>query len=138
MKCPGLHCPGCRDGGGKVIVIVGGIAAGMLAAEWVAAHAWEVLAVTAACGALAVAAVVALMRWADRRDARHAAEHPFLVARDAAALTATVTPQVTQETTRPAIVNNYYIRIDPASREAARIIRTAIPGQSGDAITEGN
>ena len=48
------------------------------------------------------------------------------------ALTATVTPQVTQGTTPPAIVNNYHIHFDPADREAARIIRTALPGIAGE------
>jgi hypothetical protein len=82
-RCEGLHCRGCRDGGsGKAVLAGGGIVAGVLAAEWVAAHAWEVLAVTAVCGALAVAAVVALLRWAQRRDARHAAGMPFLTVRE--------------------------------------------------------
>ncbi len=71
------HCPGCGDGDGAAVVIGGGILAGIIAVEWVASHAWEVLAVTAACGALAVAAVAALIRWGDRREARHAIEHPF-------------------------------------------------------------
>jgi hypothetical protein len=75
-SCEGLHCPGCQGGGGKAVAVGGGIVAVVLAVEWVAAHAWEVLAVTTVCGALAVAAVVALMRWADRRKARHAARAP--------------------------------------------------------------
>ena len=115
-------------------------AAALAAAEvlaWVASHAWEILIITAVCGALAVAAVIALMRWGDRREARHAIEHPFLVTRGEPlpTVTATVTPQAIQGAL-PAIVNNYYIRIDPGSQEAARIIRTAIPGMAGDAITE--
>jgi hypothetical protein len=89
MKCPGLHCPGCGDGSGQPVLYGGGALAAVLAAEWVTAHAWEVLAVTAACGALAVAAVVALMRWGDRRAARHAIEHPFLI-------TARPVPEITR------------------------------------------
>ena len=54
------------------------------ALAWVAEHLVEVAAVSAACGALAVAAVVALMRWADRRDARRAALGPLMVTRAAA------------------------------------------------------
>ena len=134
MACAGLHCSGC----------VGGSAAPPLAltvllgATWVAEHIIEVAITSAACGALAVAAVVALMRWADRRDARLAARGPLLITRGAPrpALTATVIPQVIQGTPPSAVTNNYYIRIDPADREAARIIRTALPGMAGD-ITEG-
>ena len=44
---------------------------------WVAEHLIEVIAVSAACGVLAVAAVVVLMRWADRSDARRAAQWQF-------------------------------------------------------------
>jgi NADH:ubiquinone oxidoreductase subunit 6 (subunit J) len=101
----------------------------MLAVEWVAAHAVEVLAVTALCGAVAVAAVVALMRWGDRRERRHMSERPFLVSRTVADLTATVIPQVTQGTPAPAIENHYHIHLDPADREAARLIRQALPAQ---------
>lgn len=128
------RCPG-GGGGGKVVLVGGGALAGILALEWVAAHAWEVLTVTALCGIGAAAAVVALMRWGDRRERRHMAERPFLVSRtEPATLTATVIPQVSQGTTAPAIENHYHIHFDPADREAARIIRTALPGLSG-AIT---
>ena len=128
--CEGLHCAGCRDGAGKAVLVGGGI----LAVEWVASHAWEVLAVTAACGALAVSAVVALMRWGDRREARHMAEHPLLVTRaESASVTTTVTPQVSRGASVPAIENHYHIHLDPADREGARIIRTALPGMAGEA-----
>jgi hypothetical protein len=125
------------DGFAKPVLIGAGSLGALLVVEWVASHAVEVLAVTAACGALAVAAVVALMRWGDRREARHAIEHPFLTVRPApATLTATVIPQVSQPE-RPAIpqvVNfNFY---GTGSTMAARAIRQAIPGQAGDAITE--
>jgi len=135
MACSGLHCGGCA--GGMAVPVVPLVA--FLGLAWVAEHLIEVAVVSASCGVLAVAAVVALMRWADRRDARLAARGPLMVTREPStpALTATVTPQVAQGTPAPAITNNYYIRIDPAGREAARIIRQAIPGQAGDAITEG-
>jgi hypothetical protein len=51
MKCPGLHCPGCGDGGLPVALIAGAVAIGLVT--------WFVLAnlVLIAIG-LAVAAVV--------------------------------------------------------------------------------
>lgn len=139
MSGYGYHWSKCQGGGdAKAILAGGGLLAGILAVEWVAAHAWEVLAVTAACGALAVAAVVALMRWGDRRERRHAIERPFLVTRPApATLTATVIPQVTQPE-RPAIpqvVNfNFY---GTGSTMAARVIRQAIPDRPGSSVTKG-
>jgi hypothetical protein len=51
-------------------------------AAWIAEHLAEVAIVSATCGALAVAAVVALMRWSERRQARHAAEHPIWTVRE--------------------------------------------------------
>jgi hypothetical protein len=101
------------------VLVSGGVLAGVLAAEWVAAHAWEVLTVTAACGTLAVAAVVALMRWGDRREARHALERPFLIMRPAP-VTATVTRQVTQGTA-PAIEQHVHYHLG-GGRETAPVI----------------
>ena len=74
MSCSGLHCAGCGGGGGGAAVVVLAAVEGV---EWIAAHLVEVIAVSATCGALAVAAMVALMKWADRRDARHTAEWQF-------------------------------------------------------------
>jgi len=125
----GYHYGRCHGGGGdaKAVLAGGGLLAGVLAVEWVAAHAWEVLAVTALCGALAVSAVVALIRWTDRRAAAFAAR--LAARREAATLTAAVIPQVSQPG-RPAIpqvVNfNFY---GPDGREAARVIRQALPAQ---------
>ena len=132
MSCPGLHCAGCA--GGASVPVVPLLAVYGLA--WVAEHIIEVAIVSASCGVLAVAAVVALMRWADRRDARHAARYRLLVNREAPTLTATVTPQVSQGTAAPAIEQHVHFHFDPADREAAPIIRTALPGIAGD-ITEG-
>jgi hypothetical protein len=138
MSGYGYHWSRCNgDGDARAILVGGGLLACAIAVEWVASHAVEVLAVTTACGALAVAAVVALMRWGDRRERRHAIEHPFLTSRPGSAtLTATATPQVTRGTQPPAIETHYHIHLDPADREAARIIRTALPGLSGAIITE--
>ena len=126
------------SGGSGGVMLTGAIAlVAVGAVEWIAARVFWILGATALFFVLAVAAVLWLMRLGARREARHAAEHPFLTTREtsAPALTATAIPQVTQGTTPPAIVNNYYIRIDPADREAARIIRQAIPGPAVDAIT---
>ena len=126
MSCSGLHCAGC--GGGAAVP-----AAALLALEgftWVAAHLIEVAAVSLACAVLAVAVVVRLMRWQDRRQAAFAARGPLLVTRaDAAPL-----PPARRRGELPPVVNNYFYVADPAV--AARVIR-AIPGQAGDAITEG-
>jgi len=131
----GYHWTPCRGGDSKVIVAGGGLFAGVLAVEWLAAHAWEVLAVTALCGAAAVTAVVALMRWTDRRAAAFGAR---LAARRAGAtLTATVIPQVSQHE-RPAIpqvVNYNFYGAD--STMAARVIRQAIPDRPGPSVTKG-
>lgn len=70
MGCPGLHCA-CCSGGLAVPPIAFVYAYG---AAWVAEHLVEVAITSAACGVLAVAAVVALMRWQDRRQARFAAQ----------------------------------------------------------------
>jgi len=133
MACGGLHCAGCGAGSAAPVLAL----TAFLGVDWIVTHLIEVAIMSASCGALAVAAVVALMRWADRRDARYAARGPLLVTREAPAiLTATVTPQVTQ-VTPPAIEQHVHFHFDPADREAARIIRTVIPGQAGDATTEG-
>lgn len=128
MSGYGYHwspCPGSGDG--KAIVAGGGLLAGLLAVEWVAAHAWEVLAVTAACVALAVTAVVALMRWTDRRSAAFGAA--LAARREHLALTATVIPQARQSAERPAIQNHVHFHFGPADREAVRVIRQALPAQ---------
>jgi len=65
MSCSGLHCAGC--GGGSAAPVLALTA--LLGVDWVVTHLVEVIAVSAASGILAVAAVVALTRWADRRDA---------------------------------------------------------------------
>jgi hypothetical protein len=127
MSCSGLHCAGCGGGAGVPLVAL----AALEGFTWVAAHVIEVAAVSLACGVLSVAAVVALMRWQDRRQAAFAARGPLLVTRAGAA----PLPPARQRAALPPVVNNYFYVADPAM--AARVIRTAIPGQAGDAITEG-
>jgi len=87
---------------------------------WVAEHLVEVIAVSAACGILAVAVMVALMRWADRMDTRRAVTY---AAMRRGVPTATAKPQVTQGTVPPAIeyhVHHHHYHAD--SREPARVI----------------
>lgn len=137
MNGHGFHWTACRGGGDvKVILAGGGVFAAAIAIEWVTSHAWEILAVTTACGALAVAAVVALMRWTDRRAAAFGAA--LAARREQPALTATVLPQVSQPV-RPAIpqavIFNFY---GAGSTMAARVIRQQLPGQSGAADPERN
>ncbi|HTQ95004.1 MAG TPA: hypothetical protein VMK84_36470, partial [Streptosporangiaceae bacterium] len=77
MACAGLHCSGCAGGIGVPPVAF----AAVFGLAWVTEHLIEVAAVSAACGVLSVAAVVALMRWTGRREARHAAMGPLMVTR---------------------------------------------------------
>jgi hypothetical protein len=84
MSCSGLHCAGCAGGMALPVVPL----AELYGLVWVTEHLAEVAAVSAACGALAVAAVVVLMRWCDRRQARQAAAHPLWIAREVPSVTA--------------------------------------------------
>jgi len=126
MSCSGIHCAGC--GAGAAVPAVALI--GLLGFTWVTEHLIEVAVVSAACGVLSVAAAAWLMRWQDRRQAAFAARGPLLITRpDAAPL-----PPAAPRAELPPVINNYFYVAAPAV--AARVIR-AIPGQAGDAITEG-
>jgi hypothetical protein len=118
MSCSGLHCAGCGSGGAAPVLVLAALEGG----AWVAAHLIEVAAVSAACAVLAFAAVAALVRWGDRRDARQLAGPPLMVTRpDAAPLP----PPVRREL--PPVVSNYfYVEDGPA----VRVIRQALPGRS--------
>lgn len=135
MSNYGFHWTPCRGGGDATVILAGaGLLACAFAVEWVASHAWEILAVTAACGVLAVSAVVALMRWTDRRAAAFGAA--LAARRERPALTATVLPQVSQPE-RPAIPQVVNFNFYGTSPMAARAFQ-AIPGPSGDTTTERN
>lgn len=126
MNCSGIHCAGCGGGAGVPVVAL----AVLEGFAWVTAHLIEVAVVSAACGALAVAAVVALMRAQERREARHAAGHPLLITRDVPPLAATVTPQVTRGTP-PAIEHHYHgpqFIFSGSGEHGARVIRQALTG----------
>jgi hypothetical protein len=126
MGCPGLHCSACSAGIAVPVVPF----AAVFGLAWVGAHLIEVAAVSAACGILAVAAVIPLMRWAERRDARRL---PLWIAREApAAVTATVIPQVPSPV-QPAIEHHHHGPVfnfygPDGEATAARIIRQALPG----------
>jgi hypothetical protein len=65
MSCPGLHCPGCSAG--QSLGILAAAVIGLAAAEtveWVAERIWWIGGTLAACFALAIAASMALERWA--------------------------------------------------------------------------
>jgi hypothetical protein len=98
---------------------------------WVAEHLIEVGIVSAVCGALAVAAVVALMRMGDRRDARHAAAGPLLYVRSeviGGGQPQSAFGQAARRSIGPAAINlNFYG--EDGEDMAARVIRTAIPEQ---------
>jgi hypothetical protein len=136
MSCSGLHCAGCA--GGAAVPVVPLVAFCGLA--WVAEHIVEVAIASGVSGALAVAAVVALMRWQDRRQARHAARSSLWTAREVPGAPAPAARQVGQ-VTPPAIVNNYGPQVHiygwDGGESAARIVRQALTGQAGDAISSG-
>ena len=89
---------------------------------------------------LAVAALAWWLRGAPKRRAEYAAAYAaaFEARRPAATVTATVIPQV-QQPEQPAIHNHgpQFHFYGAASPEAVRVIRQALPGQSGEAIPEG-
>ena len=92
---------------------------------------WQVLLVAAGCGILSLVAVVTLMRWAGRRDARRL---PLWIAREVPSpAPATVIPQAAAGAP-PAVENHYhgpqFHFYGAAGPEAARVIR-AIPGGTG-------
>ena len=131
MSHPGAHCAGCTG----VSAVPAAAFAVFCGLTWIAEHLAEVIAVSAACYVLSVAAVVALSRVTARREAAFGAR--LAAAHQRGTLTATVIPQVTQEATaRPAIEQHFHVHHHYAdSREPARVIRTALPGQAGAAIT---
>ena len=130
--CSGLHCAGCGSGSAVPVAAL----AAIFGADWVLENLVAVLVVSAVCGLLALAGVVALMRWAERRDARPVQLWTDRRAQVPAAVTATVIPQAVTGARPAAIENHLHIHHHYAGPEPARV-RTAITGQAGDAITEG-
>jgi hypothetical protein len=140
MSCPGLHCPGCGDGG-KLSAIVGlALLAAVCAVLDRILHVLEdalvITGIVAACGILSIAAV-AILGVVRRLRSEHLMSVASIGPPSREAVTATVIPQVTEGTTPlAAIENHYHIHFDPADREAARLIRSALPGAAGEIFTE--
>ena len=99
-----------------------------LGLEWVAQHLAAVAAVSAACGVLSVAAVVALMRWCERRETRAAARTTLWIAREVPA----AAPRPERPVIAPVVNLNFY---GVPEYERAAIIRNALGPSEG--ITEG-
>jgi hypothetical protein len=141
MSCPGLHCPGC-SGGQSLGVLAAAVGLAVLADEtvqWVAERIWWIGGTVAACFVLATAASMWLERLSDARCARFAEQRGIASRADVDELNpAGVAWLLRHEQQRPAIgpVVNFNFYGVPADERAA-VIRTAIPGTAGDAITEG-
>jgi hypothetical protein len=141
MSCPGLHCPGCSEG--QSLGVLGGLVVIVYAADqlsvWVAEHIWEIGGTLAACFALSVAVSMWLERWADIRGARFAAAHGILSRADVLLPEPVRAVVVEPAAARPAIAPTYVLNFYGADSGdmAARVLRTALPGSAGDAITEG-
>ena len=127
MSCSGLHCAGCAGG---IAVPVGPLLA-VYGLAWVAEHIVEVVITSAVCGVLAVAAVVALMRCADRMDARRADAWRALHAREAPEVV-TVTASALPGSERTALgFRDLHIHLDGhPSAEQAAVIRQALNGRT--------
>lgn len=124
MSCGGLHCAGCA--GGMSVPIAPLLA--VYGASWVVEHLAEVVSISAACGALSVAAVVALMRWCGRREARRDASRSLWTARPEAVepRAAAALPRQQQPAVGRGDVHIHFYGL-PES-EQAHVIRKALGG----------
>jgi hypothetical protein len=123
MSCSGLHCAGCAGGAAVPVVPL----LGLCGVAWVAEHLIEVALVSAACGVLSVAAVVALMRMGDRRDERQRAAASIWTVREAPQITHVRAESVTSAE-RPALgFRDLHVHLDgrPTAEQAA-VIRQAL------------
>lgn len=125
MACSGLHCAGCA-GGGIAVPVVPLIA--VYGLVWVAEHIIEVAIVSAVCGAVAVAAMVALMRWADRMDGRRAARWKLQARKvpEVVTVTATALPGPERAALGFRDLHIHFDGVPSAEQAAARIIRGAL------------
>jgi hypothetical protein len=141
MSCPGLHCPGCS--GGQSLGILAGVVAVVIIADetvqWVAERIWWIGGTLALCFALAVAASMWLEGWNARREARFAAAHGILSRADVIlpAPAATGLPRQQRLAVEPPAAVHIHFHGLPDAEQAA-IIRTALSGPTGEAITGGN
>ncbi|HLK73845.1 MAG TPA: hypothetical protein VKU77_09390 [Streptosporangiaceae bacterium] len=118
-------------GGAHLVLLAVAALAVVSAAEWVLSRLLWLLGATAVVFAVAVTAVWWLIRRQQRREAAHAAMRTFVTARVQA-----VPLSSASRRELPAATHVHLHFGDDA--EAARIIRTALPGQAGDAITGRN
>lgn len=121
MKCPGLHCPGCGDGGrgGQVLAVAVTAAAVLGAAEWLFARLWWLLAVAAAAFAVALYIVWRIIRWQENRAAAWGAQRAAqIAARPVLSLPSAGRPAITGGVTL-----NFFNLTDT---EQAAVIRKAI------------
>jgi hypothetical protein len=107
------------EGGGLAAAAAAGTAAGAgaIAAGFIFARIWWVLAVTAACGVLSVAAALGLWRWSGRQTAR---------ARDRRPAELPQLPRIERPAIAPQVVNIFNFGAD--ATRAAAVIRQAIEG----------
>lgn len=149
MICPGLHCPGCSDGQ-SLGILAAAVAALVLAdrvVPWVADRIFWIGGTLALCFALATAASMWLETRTRRREAAWGAARGILSRADvilpvpsrepvaAAVLPQAVTAAQPATIAAPQVVNVFNVFGVPAAQAA--VIRTMLPGQAGDAITEG-
>jgi hypothetical protein len=138
MSCPGLHCPGCS--GRQSLGIAAATIAVLVAAEtaeYVAERIWWISSTAAACYVLAVAAGMWLERRNDRKAAAWGAARGIYSRADVILPYPVRAEAVTSSSTHPAIgpaVVHLHFHGVPAAEQAA-IIRQAIPGHAGAAIT---
>lgn len=125
MSCSGLHCAGCAGGAAVPVVPL----LGFCGAAWVAEHLIEVAITCGVSGALAVAAVVALMRLGNRRDDRQRAAASIWIAREAPPITHVRAESVTSAE-RPALgFRDLHVHLDgQPTAEQAEVIRRAVGG----------
>ena len=123
MSCSGIHCPACAGGAAVPPVAL----AALLGLPWVVEHVVEVAVTSAVCGALAAAAVVALMRWQDRRQAARAAQASVWTVR-AEAVTGTRVPDPLEQAAPPALgFRDLHLHFDASTTpEQAEVIRRAL------------
>ena len=128
MSCSGLHCAGCAGGMAVPVLPL----AGVYGVVWIAEHLVEVAIVCGVSGALAVAAVIWLMRWSDRRDAARRAAWELRYIREEP-LIRTVRSDLPASAERAALpFRDLHIHIDgQPNPEHAAIIRQAITGRTG-------
>ena len=126
MEGPVICCVMPAAGGGSVFLVIMAAVAAVEGMEWALARIWWILGTAAVIAALAVAAMVPLMRWARRRDAQPVALWRGEAPARLRAEPVTELPRTERPAIAPAVINLNFYGV-PAD-ERATIIRTAIEG----------